>query len=128
MPTKKGTKQTKKVDVAFWCFIGVSRPFRLEVELPRKRLNKFCDEYEQKSRMRPSDHHPAITCIGERKKWGVEYRIYFNCIDVVKENLNKTGLRVEEGFPYRAEYRYRVNSEELFWALIEYGFHLGDNP
>ena len=60
-------------------------------------------------------------------KWGAECRIYFNS-HLVAMGLRSLGVHVEEGRPYRNNYRYRVNSQDLWWELVEtYGFRLGVN-
>lgn len=62
-------------------------------------------------------------------KWGCECRIYFDAENWVVDSFEKMGHTVESrvGVGYRSEYAYRINSQELFWRLIEYGYRIGDN-
>ena len=69
----------------------------------------------------PSEYKP------QPNKWGAECRIYFNSPDVAS-HAESLGIHVEEGRPYRNNYRYRINNQELWWDLVEsYGFRLGAN-
>jgi len=62
-------------------------------------------------------------------KWGIEARIYFDCEDWVCDSMRKLGYTVEDrpGGGYRAEFAYRINSQELFWHLVRHGYRLGEN-
>lgn len=62
-------------------------------------------------------------------KWGVECRMYFDAEAWVVESLRKRGYHVEErsGAGYRGDFSYRINSENLFWKLVDHGYRLGEN-
>jgi hypothetical protein len=70
--------------------------------------------------------HPAEFQL-QPNKWGAECRIYFNS-HVVAMCARAQGLHVEVGRPYRNNYLYRINSQDLWWELVEnFGFVLGVN-
>ncbi|WP_374267243.1 hypothetical protein [Zoogloea sp.] len=61
-------------------------------------------------------------------KWGTECRIYFNCNGDLNDEFAMLGIDVEEGSrPYKQEWRFRVNNNEFFWALVRAGYRLGKN-
>jgi hypothetical protein len=61
-------------------------------------------------------------------KWGRELRIYFNS-PVIAAYLRAKRFKVEEGKGYKSNYKFRVNSKDLWWELVKkYGFRLGENP
>ena len=60
-------------------------------------------------------------------KWGAECRIYFNSATVAAYAATH-GIHVEGPRPYKNDYQYRINNQELWWDLVErYGFQLGVN-
>jgi hypothetical protein len=64
----------------------------------------------------------------QTNKWGTECRIYFNCDTDLNDQFSALGIDVEQGArPYRNEWKYRVNNNEFFWALIRAGYKLGRN-
>lgn len=64
----------------------------------------------------------------QSNKWGTECRIYFNCNGDLNDEFSVLGIDVEEGLrPYKKEWKYRVNNNEFFWALIRAGYKLGNN-
>lgn len=67
--------------------------------------------------------------MSQDNKWGAELRMYFDAEAWVVESLRKLGYTVEEraGQYYRGEYQFRINSQDLFWRLVEHGYRLGAN-
>lgn len=98
----------------------------LEAEVAPTSENEFVVRYMQIAGVSPkaSPHYQR-----QDNKWGIECRIYFDGPDWVVESLNKLGHHVEDraGGGYRADYAYRINSQQLFWQLIEHGYRLGPN-
>ena len=97
----------------------------LEAEVAPASEKEFVTKYKKLTGNNPSQSsHYQI----QDNKWGVECRIYFNAPKLVMENLKNfyhVENRVDEG--YRTEYEYRINSHNLFWGLIEYGYRIGKN-
>jgi hypothetical protein len=65
----------------------------------------------------------------QENKWGLEARIYFDGPALVVESLRGLGYHVEDraGGGYKSDYRYRINSQTLFWKLVRHGYRLGEN-
>ncbi len=107
-------------------FLGVSRPLRLEAEVPTRFQERFEETYEKEKGVRPlpgiKRHYQT-----QENRFGRELRIYFNASPYVANELRALGFHVEEGRPYNKQYQYRINSTALFDKLIKLGFHLGDN-
>ncbi len=61
-------------------------------------------------------------------KCGAELRIYFNADDATLSRLRSRGHDVTQTAGYRDAYTYRINSNDLWWDLVEnYGYRLGVN-
>lgn len=99
--------------------------FFIETEIHPDVAKKFEVEYQQISGLIP------IIGVGyqhQENKWGGEYRIYFNSDHDLNDQFAQLGISVEQGKrPYKAEWVYRVNNKEFFWALIGSGCRLGKN-
>lgn len=98
----------------------------LEVEVAPSSKEEFTSQYASLTGSNPVN---SPFCQSQPDKWGIECRAYFNAQDWVVESLKKLGHHVENrtGDGYRPEYTFRVNSQELFWQLIEHGYRLGEN-
>ena len=98
----------------------------LEVEVSPQSASDFANKYGVLTgeSARTSPYYQV-----QPNKWGLEARIYFDAPDVVVENLRMLGHHVElrDGGGYRADFAYRVNSEQLFWTLVRHGYRLGEN-
>lgn len=97
----------------------------LEAEVHPKGVDQFDTDYHQ-----IAGEMPVIGQGYQRQpnKWGTECRIYFNCDSDLNDEFSVLGIDVEQGArPYKQEWRYRVNNNEFFWALIRAGFKLGKN-
>ena len=97
----------------------------LEAEVHPNAAGKFEADYLQITGEMPVigegyQHQP--------NKWGAECRIYFNCDSDLNDEFSVLGIDVEEGArPYKQEWRFRVNNNEFFWALVRAGYRLGRN-
>ncbi|WP_428938702.1 hypothetical protein [Fontivita pretiosa] len=98
----------------------------LEVELAPTSRADFDDRYKAITGENPvtSDYYKV-----QNNKWGLECRIYFDAPHWVAESLGTLGYTVESrpGGGYRSEYQFRVNSQNLFWQLVQHGYRLGPN-
>ncbi|MCW0435567.1 MULTISPECIES: hypothetical protein [Xanthomonas] len=94
----------------------------LEAEVNPSAVDKFEAAYQQITGMIPVvgegyQHQP--------NKWGAECRVYFNCDSDLSDEFSVLEIEVEEGArPYKQEWRFRVNNNEFFWALIRAGYRL----
>lgn len=103
---------------------GLAHNVLMEVELPKKRRQDFSDRYYAATGKRPNGQHFQ----SQEDKWGVECRIYFDAPAAVIANLKKAGYHVEHrSTGYGSDRPYRVNSQELFWDLVDQGYRLGIN-
>ena len=98
----------------------------LEAEVAPSSEGEFVQKYSVATGSIPTSH-PSYQ--SQDNKWGIECRMYFNAPDGVVESIERLGHHVERrsGEGYRPEYDFRINSERLFWQLIEYGYRLGEN-
>lgn len=98
----------------------------LEAEVAPRSQDKFQNRYAEATGQAVSPGTPA-EYQSQPDKWGAECRIYFNDLSVLVA-LVQAGIHVEVGRPYRDQYLYRVNNNDLWWELVElYGFRLGVN-
>ena len=106
--------------------LHAASPVILEAEVAAKALPRFVIRYEAATGVPVSPGSPPELQLQDNK-WGAECRIYFNS-DAVAGAIGALGIHVEEGRPYRPEFRYRVNNNDLWWELVEaYEFELGNN-
>ena len=98
----------------------------LEVEVAPSSEEEFTSRYAQLAGSNPVDS-PFYQ--SQDNKWGIECRAYFNAQDWVIASLRTLGHHIEirTGDGYRPEYSFRINSQELFWQLVEHGYRLGEN-
>ena len=105
---------------------GKFRRLLLEVEVTAESRSEFQTRYTMATGITPpvSTHYQI-----QDNKWGCECRIYFDAEEWVVQSLERLGYTVEnrEGGGYHNEYEYRINSQELFWRLIEHGYRIGEN-
>lgn len=97
----------------------------LEAEVHPNGFDQFDFDYHQ-----ITGEMPVIGQGYQRQpnKWGTECRIYFNCKSDLNDEFSVLGIDVEQGArPYKQEWRFRVNNNEFFWALIRAGYKLGRN-
>ena len=98
----------------------------LEVEVAPTSTTDFDRRYRAITGEDPStsDYYQV-----QDNKWGLECRMYFDAPDWVRESLETLGYTVEcrEAGGYRSDYQYRVNSQHLFWELVQHGYRLGPN-
>lgn len=97
----------------------------LEAEVHPNGVDQFDTDYRQ-----VTGEMPVIGQGYQRQpnKWGTECRIYFNCNGDLNDDFAVLGIDVEQGErPYKQEWRFRVNNNEFFWALIRAGYKLGKN-
>lgn len=98
----------------------------LEAEVSPSRTAAFELRYQTATGVTVRPGSPAEYQL-QTNKWGAECRIYFNSADVASA-AQALGMLVEGPRPYKNQYSYRINSQELWWELIElYGFRLGAN-
>lgn len=98
----------------------------LEAEVSPSRTAAFEHRYQSATGVGVTPGHPVEYQL-QPNKWGAECRIYFNSAAVAAAATD-LGLRVEGPRPYNNQYSYRINSQELWWELVEtYGFRLGVN-
>jgi len=98
----------------------------LEAEVSNSRTAAFERRYEAATGINVTPGNPTVYQL-QPNKWGAECRIYFNS-PVVAEYAVSLGIHVEGPRPYRDQYSYRINSQELWWELVEdYEFQLGVN-
>jgi hypothetical protein len=98
----------------------------LEAEVAPKSQARFEKRYlaATKQAVSPGVPHYYQTQPG---KWGAELRVYFNDAGMAV-SLATLGLHVErsrKGY-LASKYRYRVNNNKFWWALVEdHGMRLG---
>ena len=97
----------------------------LEAEVHPNGIRQFEADYFQITREMPVIGHGYQR---QPNKWGTECRIYFNCNGDLNDEFTMLGIDVEEGSrPYKQEWRFRVNNNEFFWALVRAGYKIGRN-
>lgn len=98
----------------------------LEAEVAPQSQDEFSSRYASAT---GQDAFATEHCQIQPDKWGIECRIYFDAPDWVVDSLEKLGYHVEDrlGGGYRSDYGYRINNQEFFWHLVEYGYRLGPN-
>lgn len=98
----------------------------LEAEVSPSRTTAFEIRYQAATGVAVTPGNPAEYQL-QPNKWGAECRIYFNSAAVAAQ-ATAAGMHVEGPRPYNNNYQYRINSQELWWDLVEtYGFELGTN-
>lgn len=111
------------MDITF--FTNNAKNVLLEAEVHPDKVDQFEEKYLHITGIRPVtgphyQHQP--------NKWGIECRIYFNCDTDLTDEFKKLDIRLEKAKRlYREEWKYRVNHNEFFWALICAGYRLGQN-
>ena len=102
-----------------------------EVEMPSKCLESFKWEYNKAGcGFVPMEH----VILRESKGTGINCRIYFNADDFLVKQLAMFGFSPTDRDTdkargtWRNEYRFRLDSNELFWKLTRNGFKLGYWP
>ena len=93
----------------------------LEVEAHPNKIASFKKSYRDKTDENP----PAGSVQSQPNKWSVEARVYFNASSETVDKLQNDGYEVSD-VPrgYKDEYQYRINSQKLFWLLIDEGHRL----
>ncbi len=105
-------------------FSNVGEVF-LEVEVKPECRDEFNKKYIALTGEDPSTS-PYVQ--NQTDKWGLECRIYFNGDTKCIAALNKLEYHVEtDRKQYRDEFSNRVNSQDLFWELINSGYKLVPN-
>jgi len=98
----------------------------LEAEVADSALTRFGQRYQTATGIMVSAGNPQ-ELQRQLNKWGAECRIYFNST-TVRDWAQSQGITVETGQPYRPNYQFRINSNDLWWELVEvYQFRLGVN-
>ena len=98
----------------------------LEAEVSPSRTAAFESRYLGATGVAVTPSNPMEYQL-QPNKWGAECRIYFNSATVAAQATGM-GMHVEGPRPYNNNYTYRINSQELWWELVEtYGFELGVN-
>lgn len=111
------------MDITF--FTNNAKNILLETEIHPDQADQFEENYLHITGIRPVtgphyQHQP--------QKWGAECRIYFNCDRDLTNDFKQLKIHVEQARRlYREEWKYRVNNNEFFWALIRAGYRLGKN-
>jgi protein subunit release factor B len=96
----------------------------LEVEVHPSKVKDFEEKYLEKTGESASYQEGFQA---QSNKWGTECRIYFNAPEETVKKLEENYNISKASRGYRDEYDYRINSQELFWNLIEKGYRLGSN-
>ncbi|MEF9985649.1 MAG: hypothetical protein RR919_00020 [Bacteroidales bacterium] len=103
--------------------IGSRQHFFIEAEGREDKIDRFIAKHNAdygRSINRLSD---GICVLGDVDKWGVELRIYFNCIAGIP-----AGWHVQRNNIYRnRQYDYRLDSNEFVEFLFNKGCVLGAN-
>lgn len=98
----------------------------LEAEVSNSRTAAFESRYLAVTGVAVTPGNPAQYQL-QPNKWGAECRIYFDSAAVAAQ-ATALGMHVEGPRPYNNNYAYRINSQELWWDLVDtYGFRLGVN-
>lgn len=98
----------------------------LEAEVSNSRTSAFESQYLAATAVAVTPGNPPEYQL-QPNKWGAECRIYFNSPTVAAYAIS-LGMHVEGPRPYNNNYTYRINSQELWWELVDiYGFQLGIN-
>jgi len=98
----------------------------LEAEVSGNVQKRFIARYLTATGISVSPGNPQEFQL-QNNKWGAECRIYFNS-QAAKSWAESQGIHVESGSPYQADYKYRINYNDLWWELVEVlGFRLGVN-
>lgn len=99
----------------------------LEAEVPPTAQQAFQQRYRAATGLAVTPGSPP-QYQSQPNKRGAECRIYFNS-HVVATTAAALGFNVKTKHPYKDEYTYRINSNGLWWELVEdYAFRLGSNP
>lgn len=90
-------------------------------------MRSFQQRYQRLTGVMPTvgHRHGLLSVTGN--KWGAETRVYFNAADPVVVALRSLGFHIEEGRTYNPKFQYRINTKEIWWALVEAGYRLGNN-
>jgi hypothetical protein len=100
----------------------------LEAEVAPRVQARFQHKYQAVTGQAVTPGNP-VHYQSQPNKWGEEVRVYFNDPGVAV-TLTVDGYHVENSLKaYQGQnYRFRVNSKKLWWALVEHhGFRLGIN-
>lgn len=98
--------------------------FFIEAEAKLDRAERFIEDYNSK-------YSPSISITSDgiiemknnKNKWGLELRLYVDtCPDEIK---NTFGFNRNKHF--RTEYNFRMNNNEVIYALFDHGFRIGLN-
>lgn len=114
------TERDKKMVKGLKIF-GALKDVVLFVETNLSTSAKFRKEYIKKT---------GVSCLFDNSvkiqenKWSTEYRIFFSAEDWVIESLKMLGYSIKKG---QNKLHFRIDSERLFWHLVEYGYRLGHN-
>lgn len=104
----------------------------IEVEMPTKDLAKFSWKYTSMSCESVPTGGPVI--LRDTMHGGENCRIYFNADEFLITQLAMLGYKALDGHTDKArgnwhkEYRWRLDSNHLFWILVRNGFQLGCWP
>ncbi len=99
------------------------RQTRLDAEMLEKDRARFEDQYYQLTGIRLTPNENSCYRLHDNAdKWGIELRIYFVTADNVPESLREMIVSSISGSKYNA----RINRNEFFWNLVNFGFLLGD--
>ncbi|MGY0561104.1 hypothetical protein ACW7G2_10360 [Luteimonas sp. A277] len=106
-------------------FFSAATDVLLEAEVKPESKAQFEAEYHALTGQMPTE---GAHFQPQPNKWGAELRVYFNCEVDLSDEFADLGISVEEGArPYRSRWRYRINNNEFFWALVTAGYRLGPN-
>jgi hypothetical protein len=116
------------MDVSAELFVQVEDLF-IEIELPPKDEKKFGQRYVDETCAHFSTTMPGIYFHHNR---GYNCRMYFNASEDIARQLMMLGYLAHEGpatshrGPRNRQYRYRIDSNHLFWVLVRNGFKIGN--
>lgn len=100
----------------------------LEAEVAPRAQAKFEARYLAATGQAVTPRNP-VHYQNQPNKWGAELRVYFSDPGLAVA-LTISGYHVEPSLKaYQGQnYRYRVNSKKLWWAMVEdHGMRLGDS-
>ena len=108
--------------------LTLSDDMMIEVEMQLEGHAKFAKKYQIAS---GNNFDSLNTGVCLRKRQSFTCRVYFNGDHATCEQMQKLGYNVTFGDPngtrghWQPEFRYRIDSNCLFWKLIWNGFRLG---
>ncbi len=97
--------------------------FFIEAEAAPKTMQSFIDSYNAvQSPAITMDSDGIIPLKPDVNKWGLELRLYVNAVP-------PAGIRhlFSRNRTYKTEYAYRLNDNDIVWALFRNGCKIGIN-